>query len=190
VVNIAAVMAALDNWDLDHSAKHALVVVGCRANRHTGRAPVAIKRVAADMKVDYDTARRALNRVVEAGYLTVEKSVGRRSVWCLNLAAEPRPHPAAEPRGTSRIDDPDLAAEPRPPRGSDACAKESCKEKTKEWHNGARPAARKAPAGTAVDGSSSPVPPDPSSNTTYAHFPDWTGTATTRVVLLPPEQQP
>lgn len=83
MVNIAAVMAALDVWDLDHAAKHALVTVCCRADRYTGVAQVAIPRVAADMKVSYKTAQRALRRAVDAGYLTVDNQAGAASNWRL-----------------------------------------------------------------------------------------------------------
>jgi hypothetical protein len=89
-MNIAAVMAALDIWDLDYSAKHALLVVCCRADRHTGRATVSTPRVAADMKVHYDTARRALKRLVEAGYLTVDKVPGSSAVWQVTGLHTPR----------------------------------------------------------------------------------------------------
>jgi hypothetical protein len=76
-VNIAAVMVALDVDDLDHAAKHALVVVCCRANHRSGDAIVSASRVATDMQVSYKTALDALRRVVEAGYLIVDKSPGR-----------------------------------------------------------------------------------------------------------------
>jgi hypothetical protein len=85
-VNIAAVMKVLDVWDLDYSAKHALLVIACRADRHTGAVTVAIPRVAADMHVDYRTALRALYRALAAGYLTVDKSPGFTSTWRLVLA--------------------------------------------------------------------------------------------------------
>jgi hypothetical protein len=78
-------MAALDVWDIDHTAKHALVVVCCRADREHGIARIAVGRVAADMKVNYTTAHRALQRLVDNGYLSVVKSPGRASTWCLNL---------------------------------------------------------------------------------------------------------
>jgi hypothetical protein len=82
-VHIAAVMAALEVWDLDRSAKHALVVVCCRADRYTGMARVSVGRVALDMAVNYDTARIALNGLVKTGYLTVDKSPGRSHLWML-----------------------------------------------------------------------------------------------------------
>jgi hypothetical protein len=82
-VNIKAVMSTLDLWDLDHAAKHALLVVACRAGRQTATAEVSIPRVAADMKVSYVTAWAALDRAVKAGYLSVDKSAGKTSVWHL-----------------------------------------------------------------------------------------------------------
>ncbi|HEY1441434.1 MAG TPA: helix-turn-helix domain-containing protein [Mycobacterium sp.] len=77
-MNIAAYMAACDIDDLDHTAKHAVQVICGRANRHTGAAWVSIGRLADDMGVSYNTARYALARAVEAGYLTVDKSPGHR----------------------------------------------------------------------------------------------------------------
>jgi hypothetical protein len=82
-VNIRGVMAALDLWELDATAKHALLVVACRADRYTGMATVSTVRVAADMKVHYNTARAALRRLVEVGYLTVDKSPGLSPIWML-----------------------------------------------------------------------------------------------------------
>ena len=81
-MNITAVMATLDLWDLDHSAKHALLVIACRADR-AGVASVSIPRAAADMQASYNTARAALDRVVKAGYLTVDKWPGQTSTWHL-----------------------------------------------------------------------------------------------------------
>jgi DNA-binding MarR family transcriptional regulator len=82
-VNIAAYMAALDIDDLDHMAKMAVLVIAGRANQHTGDAWVSIGRIAKDLAVNYTTAQRAFARAVEAGYLAVDKSPGRRSKWQL-----------------------------------------------------------------------------------------------------------
>jgi hypothetical protein len=83
-VNIAAVMSALEVDDLDHSAKHALVVVACRASRGAGLVNLPIGRVARDMQVTYKTALKALNELVESGYLeVVDKSPGHRPTWYL-----------------------------------------------------------------------------------------------------------
>ncbi|HEY2301814.1 MAG TPA: hypothetical protein VGH66_07970 [Acidimicrobiales bacterium] len=80
-MNITAVMAALDIWDLDARAKQAVLVVACRADRYTAATTVGIRRLAVDMKVNYRTALRALYRAVDAGYLTVDKTAGGISTW-------------------------------------------------------------------------------------------------------------
>ena len=85
-MNIAAVMATLDIWDLDRNAKHALLVLACRADQHTAMAEVSFGRVAADMKIGYYGATHALERVVESGYLTVDKSPGQVPLWMLTSA--------------------------------------------------------------------------------------------------------
>ena len=82
-MNIAGFMAALDIWDLDPTAKHAVTVVAGRADRYSGAATVSIPRLAADMKVHYRTAALALRRAVDAGYLAVDKSPGSTSTWRL-----------------------------------------------------------------------------------------------------------
>jgi hypothetical protein len=84
-MHIAAVMAVLKMSDLDHQAKHALLVVCCRANRHTAIAAVSAARAAADMKVARNTAAAALSRVVDSGYLSVDKCLGKTSRWQVNL---------------------------------------------------------------------------------------------------------
>ncbi|HEY1446658.1 MAG TPA: hypothetical protein VGF51_17335 [Acidimicrobiales bacterium] len=117
-VNIAAVMKILDVWDLDGAAKHALLVVACRSGRYTAAAPdVSIGRISADMKVCYQTARTALDRAVEAGYLTVDKSPGLTPTWRLTsrLVSDP----------TSRPVEGDLASQSRGPRDSGSLTKES-----------------------------------------------------------------
>ena len=103
-MHIAAFMAALDVGDLDHSAKHALVMVCGRADRYTGMVRVSIPRVATDMQVSYDTARLALNRLVNNGYLTVDKSPGRSHLWMLTplvTSGVPRGLTATTPLTTS-----------------------------------------------------------------------------------------
>lgn len=104
-MNIDAAMAALEVWDLDRNAKHALLVVCCRADYPAGYAEVSINRVAADMKVHYTTARDALARVVEAGYVIVAKSVGKTPIWRVNLAGTSR-----QPRGNLAPQDRDHLA--------------------------------------------------------------------------------
>jgi hypothetical protein len=112
-MHIAAVMAALDVWDLDRSAKQALLVLACRADRYTAMASVSIGRVATDMSVNYDTAQAALTRLVDSGYLIVDKSPGRSSIW--QLTSRMVREVPTEPAGTtSRMVREDL---PNPSRG-------------------------------------------------------------------------
>jgi hypothetical protein len=82
-MNIAAVMAALDIDDLGHAAKHAVQVIACRADRHTGAVTVSVVRVGTDMGVDRDTARLALADAVGGGYLAVDKPPGKTPTWQL-----------------------------------------------------------------------------------------------------------
>lgn len=86
-MNIAAVMAALVVDDLDHTAKFALLVIACRTNQHTIRASVSIGRLAQDMGVHRMTAQHAVWRAVDAGYLTVDKSPGRRHIYTVTCSA-------------------------------------------------------------------------------------------------------
>jgi hypothetical protein len=88
-------MAILDLYDLDHMTKMGLLVVGCRAGRFDAIAAASIPRVAADLQVHYDTAKRALDRLDAAGILTPSKSPGRTSRWEINPAVY-------QPRGTPR----------------------------------------------------------------------------------------
>ena len=44
---------------------------------------MSVGRIADDLSVNYDTAARALDRAVKAGYLAVEKRRGTRSKWQL-----------------------------------------------------------------------------------------------------------
>ena len=111
-MNIRAVMAALDVWDLDRNAKHALVVLGCRADRHTALAEVSLGRVAADMKVGYYAASHALDRAVESGYLIVDKSPGKVPMWMLTSAVNLR-----DPGKTSAVPPRSEQQPPRSDRG-------------------------------------------------------------------------
>ena len=79
-------MAALKVDDLDRNAKHALVVVCCRAHRLTASVSVSAARVSADMKVARNTASAALGRAVESGYLSVDRHPGKTSLWRLDLS--------------------------------------------------------------------------------------------------------
>jgi hypothetical protein len=104
-MHIEAAMAALDVWDLDRNAKHALLVVCCRADYPSGYAEVPVNRIAADMKVHYETASTALARAVQAGYLSVAKSVGKTPIWRPNLAETSR-----RPRGDLAVQNRDHLA--------------------------------------------------------------------------------
>lgn len=102
-MNIRAVMAALDDWLLDRTAKQALVAVACRADRH-GRCEVSNGRVAADLQVHYRTAARALKRLTDAGYLAVDKRLGATNVWTLTLGTDAHPPLGTEYRGGGHLE--------------------------------------------------------------------------------------
>jgi hypothetical protein len=85
-MNIAATMAALDVWDLDRTAKAALVAVCCRAHQFGGQTVMTRARLAADLHCHPVTAWRALESLVAAGYVTVDKRPGRPSVITIDLA--------------------------------------------------------------------------------------------------------
>lgn len=94
-MHIAAVMAALEIDDLDRTAKTTLIVVCCRASRHNGMAIVSRARLAADMKVHPNTVSRALNRLVDMGYLSVDRRLGKTSIWTIDPHhLELRPSPS------------------------------------------------------------------------------------------------
>jgi hypothetical protein len=82
-MHIAAFMAALRVTDVGPLAKHALQVFCGRADRYTAMARVSIGQMAVDMGRNYKTAQRALGELVDAGYLTVDKSAGRSHLWML-----------------------------------------------------------------------------------------------------------
>lgn len=84
-MNIAAVMAALDVWDLDHMPKMALLTMACRAGRYSGRVTVPTRRLAADLHVHYNTAERAVQALEKAGYVTVDKRPGVVSTVTIDL---------------------------------------------------------------------------------------------------------
>jgi hypothetical protein len=159
-VNISAYMAALDIWDLDRAAKHAVQVIAGRANRYTGIARVSIPRVAADMKVTYLTARQALERAVDAGYLTVDKSPGRTSTWQLT--------PLLANGVTPLISEGDPVSHLRGPRYSLSGEGVFGEEQRESVPSYAGKPARNAP------GEKRPRGP-------YDHFPDWTGAADERL---------
>ena len=109
-MHIAGVMAALEVDDLDRTAKQALVVVCCRADYPSGWVQVSVARVAKDMKLDRNTARKALGRVVTANYLVVDKPPGLTPTWRLT--------PRIMRGVTPRIQTPDPAHLDTEPRAS------------------------------------------------------------------------
>jgi hypothetical protein len=129
-MNIAGVMAALDDWELDHSAKHAYLVLWCRADRHTAAATVPIPRIAADMKVAYATARRALQRLEDSGRVAVDKHPGFSTTWRLVRAPEARGGPPSHARPTPRVDDGGSA---RQKRGGSARQERGQKESLEKY---------------------------------------------------------
>lgn len=155
-MNIAAYMAALEVDDLDHYAKHAIQVVAGRANQHTAVAWVSIGRVAADMGVAYHTAQRALNRAVQAGYMNVDKSAGKRPCWTLQM---PNTSAPAVPRTSA-------PAVPTKDVRRTSVGRAAARADIKS--GGARP------NGKAVD--TPPVPPHPPSRPTFVEHPDGTVT--------------
>ena len=84
-------MDALKVDDLDSTARHALLVLACHADRSTASATVSIERLAGELGVAYGTAWRAVHRAMKAGYLDaepVDNHPNRPRVWLLN--ARPR----------------------------------------------------------------------------------------------------
>ena len=93
-MNITAAMIAL-RVDLDRAAKHALLVICCHADYPAGRAELSLRDLAAGMGASLNTAVEASRRAVEAGYLAVDKSPGRITIWRLTVAATDTPTVAA-----------------------------------------------------------------------------------------------
>lgn len=77
-MNIAAAMDALKVDDLDRTARHVLLVLACHADRTTASATVSIERLADELGVGYEAARRAISRALKAGYLEVDGPVHNR----------------------------------------------------------------------------------------------------------------
>jgi hypothetical protein len=103
-------MAVLDEWVLNHTDKHALLCVACRADRNTWVAEVSIPRIAADMKVGYQTAADAIHRLRDCGYLNpVEKRPGRTTRWLVDPATLTRGVPRELTGQTPRTDGPNPA---------------------------------------------------------------------------------
>ena len=109
-MNITAWRAACRCRDLDPGAKHALqTICGHLARPPAAAVELPIGQLAVDMGKHYDTARRAVVRLVEAGYLSVENRIGRPAYLVLNL----------ERLGVNLADsaEGDLADSARTPRG-------------------------------------------------------------------------
>jgi biotin operon repressor len=92
--------------DLDHLAKGAVLAVAARANQRNGTAWVSLPRLAKDMGASRSATWEALNRAVEAGYLTVEKHPGHRSGWQLRGGPPAGLHPSASRYAPVRPADP------------------------------------------------------------------------------------
>lgn len=84
-MHIAAVMAALKVSGLDRTTRQTLVTVCCHANRRTAAAFVSASVLAAEMGVERHTVSRALSRLVDIGYLSVERRLGKTSVCTIDL---------------------------------------------------------------------------------------------------------
>jgi predicted ArsR family transcriptional regulator len=143
-------MAALD-LDLEHSAKHALLVVACRADHRSPRVQLSVSRVAADMAVNYTTAHRALDRLVENGYLTVDKSPGHPSTWRLEVVTGSRGGVAPDSLTSSGLDDQKVVTGSR--GGREQVATKDLLDKRERYGDDAAPLAegRAAPPREAVD---------------------------------------
>ena len=77
-MNIAAAMDALKVEDLDRTARHVLLVLACHADRATATATVPVERLAVELGVSYEAARRAVHRALKAGYIEVDGPVQNR----------------------------------------------------------------------------------------------------------------
>ena len=92
-MNIICAMDALKVTDLDRTARHALLVLACHADRTSASATVSIERLADELGVGYGTAWRALHRAMKAGYLEaqpVDKHPSEPRVWLLRGRASAR----------------------------------------------------------------------------------------------------
>jgi hypothetical protein len=153
-VNISAVFVALDTWDLDRTAKMALLVLCCRADHRTGTAKVAIPRIAADLKVSYNTAQYALERVVEAGYATVDKSPGKTPKWYLTLST------------TTSVDEPTTSVD-----GTNLLSLAHARKRRKIEKDSAAAPLGQEPSGAAGENPARGV---------YDHLPNWTAERLTK----------
>jgi hypothetical protein len=153
-VNIAAVMATLELWDVDRNAKHAVLVVACRATVD-GVAQVSIPRVAADMGVGYYAAAHALRRAVASGHLEVIHSQHGSPRWYRVLTAVPVIH---NPRDSAH-------GVPRSDRGGVPRSRPRSKDSLDISKEGAAAVARDRRAAAPVENPPVDV---------YARLPNWT----------------
>jgi hypothetical protein len=154
-VNIAAVMAALDVWDLEHMPKMGLLVLACRADRYTGQAEVSLPRLAADLHTHRSTAWRVLRMLSDAGYVIVDNRPGIPSLITLGEATRR----AVQPLPVAMCNTPVAPTRLHPSRGRDP--KESL-EKSKE--RGAAIAHHTASGAAGDKPGAGP----------YDHYPNWT----------------
>jgi hypothetical protein len=163
-LNISAVFVALDTWDLDRTAKMALLVLCCRADHRSGMVRVPISRVAADLKVSYNTAQYALERVVEAGYVTVDKSPGKTPKWYLAFST------------TSSVDEPTSSVD-----GTNLISLAHELKIRKIRKDSAA-----APLGQEPSGAAGENPP----RGAYDHLPNWTAQRLARPTNKPGKENP
>jgi hypothetical protein len=91
-MNIAAAMDALKVDDLDRTGRHVLLVLACHADRTTASATVSIERLADELGIGYEAARRAVHRALKAGYLELVGPAQNRpgKIRTLRLRYDPR----------------------------------------------------------------------------------------------------
>lgn len=70
-MNISVAMQILKARDIDHTAKCALLMLACYADRGTATATVSMEHLAADLDLSYEATRRGIARAIKAGYLQV-----------------------------------------------------------------------------------------------------------------------
>lgn len=93
-MNIAGVMAAWRLSSSDHMAKAATAAVASFAGRYTLTVEAPTEELADYLSVHLTTARRALARAVQYGWLSVDKPEGNRPTWRLLLVRSARGTPS------------------------------------------------------------------------------------------------
>lgn len=106
-------MAALKVSGLDRTTKQALVTVCCHADRRSAATFVSTSVLAAEMVVERHTVSRALGRLADGGYLSVERRLGKTSRLRIDLEhLEALPGTSDVPTpGTSDVPHKDLLKE-------------------------------------------------------------------------------